>query len=132
VLDEPTASLPGADVERLFAAIRRLKARGVAILYVSHHLDEVFEIADEVTVLRDGERVATRPIGGLDHDQLIELMIGHRLERKRQTERERTGAGHGGLELIGACAVAPSPASTSTSSPARSSASPASPDPAAR
>ena len=59
VLDEPTASLPGADVERLFAAIRHLKARGVAILYVSHHLDEVFAIADEVTVLRDGRRVAT-------------------------------------------------------------------------
>lgn len=81
VLDEPTASLPGADVERLFAAIRLLKERGVAILYVSHHLDEVFEIADDVTVLRDGRRITTRPTEGLDHEGLIELMIGHRLEQ---------------------------------------------------
>ncbi len=81
VLDEPTASLPGQDVERLFAAIRLLKARGVAILYVSHHLGEVFEIAEDVTVIRDGTRVATREVGELDHDALIELMIGHRLER---------------------------------------------------
>ncbi|WP_423980587.1 sugar ABC transporter ATP-binding protein [Ilumatobacter sp.] len=81
VLDEPTASLPGADVERLFAAIRLLKARGVAILYVSHHLDEVFEIADDVSVLRDGKRITTEATADLDHEGLIELMIGHRLER---------------------------------------------------
>ena len=65
VLDEPTASLPGADVERLFAAIRRLQDKGVAILYVSHHLDEVFEIADTATILRDGKRVATLPMDEL-------------------------------------------------------------------
>ncbi len=79
VLDEPTASLPGADVQRLFEAIRRLKARGVAILYVSHHLDEVFEIADEVTVLRDGRPITTLEVGELDHGKLIELMIGHKV-----------------------------------------------------
>ncbi|MEY2402116.1 MAG: ribose transport system ATP-binding protein [Ilumatobacteraceae bacterium] len=79
VLDEPTASLPGADVQRLFAAIRILKARGVAILYVSHHLDEVFEIADEVTVLRDGKVIATLDVHDLNHDKLIELMIGHKV-----------------------------------------------------
>ena len=83
VLDEPTASLPGADVERLFEAIRRLKARGVSILYVSHHLDEVFQIADVVTVLRDGRNIASLAIGDVDHDSLIELMIGHRIERGR-------------------------------------------------
>jgi ribose transport system ATP-binding protein len=91
VLDEPTASRPGADVERLFRAVRRLKERGVAILYVSHHLDEVFAIADEVTVLRDGRRVVTQPIAELDHDRLIELMIGHTIERKQQVHREPTG-----------------------------------------
>jgi ribose transport system ATP-binding protein len=83
VLDEPTASLPGDDVERLFNAVHRVKERGVAILYVSHHLDEVFEIADIVTVLRDGRVVETLPVHALDHDRLIELMIGHKLDRKR-------------------------------------------------
>ena len=59
ILDEPTATLPGDDVQRLFEVIHTLKQRGVSILYVSHHLDEVFELADRVTVLRDGKRIAT-------------------------------------------------------------------------
>jgi ribose transport system ATP-binding protein len=83
VLDEPTASLPASDVRHLFEAIRRLKQRGVAILYVSHHLDEVFEIADEVSVLRDGQRVTTERVDTLDHDRLIELMIGHKIVQGR-------------------------------------------------
>ncbi len=83
VLDEPTAALPGDDVERLFAAVERLKERGVAILYVSHHLDEVFAIADDVSVLRDGVRVATTDTASIDHDGLIEHMIGHRVARDR-------------------------------------------------
>jgi len=85
VLDEPTASLPHDDVEQLFQGIRRLRERGVAILYVSHHLDEVFEIADEVTVLRDGRVVATEPVDALTHERLIELMIGHKLETRCAT-----------------------------------------------
>ena len=64
VLDEPTASLPADEVTRLFAALRRLRSRGVAMIYVSHRLDEVFEIADRMVVLRDGrvvgERLVTR------------------------------------------------------------------------
>ena len=100
VLDEPTASLPEADVQRLFAAIRRLKERGVAILYVSHHLDEVFEIADAVSVLRDGQRVATVATQTVDHEGLIELMIGHRLERR--AHMSQTGIeGEGGLRVRG-------------------------------
>jgi len=98
VLDEPTASLPGDDVERLFAAIRRLKAKGVAILYVSHHLDEVFEIADEVTVLRDGQRVQTVATKQIDHDGLIELMIGRVLERRVVSEQTAAGS-EGGLRV---------------------------------
>ena len=100
VLDEPTASLPGADVERLFTAIRLMKDRGVAILYVSHHIDEVFAIADDVTVMRDGRRVSTTPTADLDHEGLIEMMIGHRLERSRHTSQARVGAA-GGLRVTG-------------------------------
>jgi len=100
VLDEPTASLPGDDVERLFAAIRRLKERGVAIMYVSHHLDEVFEIADDVSVLRDGQRVTTLPTADLDHEALIELMIGHKLERSSMGS-SASSEGVAGLEVSG-------------------------------
>jgi ribose transport system ATP-binding protein len=60
VLDEPTASLPEADVARLFEVLRRLRERGVGMIYVSHRLDEIFRIADRVTVLRDGKKIATR------------------------------------------------------------------------
>jgi ribose transport system ATP-binding protein len=86
ILDEPTATLPGEDVARLFEVIHRLKSRGVSILYVSHHLDEVFELADRVTVLRDGNRVTTVPVGELDHTKLVELIVGHHLETTTATE----------------------------------------------
>ena len=80
VLDEPTSSLPAEDVDRLFDAIRRLHDRGISVLYVTHLMDEVFEIADRVTVLRDGKHVATVPITELDHESLVELIVGHRVE----------------------------------------------------
>ncbi len=80
VLDEPTASLAADDKARLFEVVKTLKARGVSILYVSHHLDEVFELADRVTVLRDAKKVATVPVAGLTHNELVELIVGHRVE----------------------------------------------------
>jgi ribose transport system ATP-binding protein len=86
ILDEPTATLPGEDVERLFEVIHRLKNRGVSILYVSHHLDEVFELADRVTILRDAERVTTLPVDELDHGRLVELIVGHRIDSASSTE----------------------------------------------
>src|SRR5215207_6552222 len=80
VLDEPTANLPATEIKRLFEVVRSVRDRGVAVLFVSHHLDEVFGLCDTVTVLRDGRHVITRPVEGLDEDALIALMIGRTLE----------------------------------------------------
>ncbi|USX54008.1 sugar ABC transporter ATP-binding protein [Lentzea sp. HUAS12] len=76
VLDEPTASLPAADVERLFAVLRRLREQGVGMIYVSHRLDEVYEIADSVVVLRDGRVVGEGPVGEIGPDELVRLIVG--------------------------------------------------------
>ncbi len=78
VLDEPTASLPADEVERLFAALRPLKARGVGMIYVSHRLDEIFRIADRVAVLRDGQMVGMRPIGHTTPEELVSLIVGRK------------------------------------------------------
>jgi ABC-type sugar transport system ATPase subunit len=80
VMDEPSAALTGREVERLFAIIRDLKAQGLGVIYISHRLAEVFAIADRVTVLRDGEHVATQPVSEVTTDRLIELMVGRKLE----------------------------------------------------
>ncbi|WP_421723133.1 sugar ABC transporter ATP-binding protein [Bauldia sp.] len=80
VMDEPTSSLTPNEVELLFAVIRRLTEMGIAVVYVSHKLDEVFAIADTVTVLRDGRHISTKPIGEHTNDTLIEDMIGRRIE----------------------------------------------------
>ncbi len=76
ILDEPTASLEKAAIERLFERIGRLKASGVGILYISHHLEEIYEVCDRVTVLRDGERVLGTPVGQIKQDRLVEAMVG--------------------------------------------------------
>ena len=76
VLDEPTASLPSGDVERLFAALRTLRDEGLGIVYISHRLDEVFALADRVTVLRDGRVVTTAAATALTRAELIRLMVG--------------------------------------------------------
>jgi len=77
VLDEPTASLSAAEADRLFGAVRKVAAAGTAVLFVSHHLDEVLGMCDRVTVLRDGRRIDTRPAAELTHEALVELMLGH-------------------------------------------------------
>src|SRR6478672_9194920 len=76
VLDEPTASLPADEVARLFAALRRLRSRGVGMIYVSHRLDEVFEIADRMVILRDGRVVAERAVAGTSPEEVIFLIVG--------------------------------------------------------
>ena len=76
VLDEPTASLPGADVNTLFEAVHRLTKRGISVVFVSHHLEEVFDITDRVTVLRDGKVVGTKATKDLNMESLIEMIVG--------------------------------------------------------
>ena len=76
VLDEPTAALPEADVERLLTTLRRLRANDIGIVYVTHRLDEVFRIADRVTVLRDGRRIATLPTRETTPDDLVRMIVG--------------------------------------------------------
>jgi ribose transport system ATP-binding protein len=80
VLDEPTAALPAASVDRLFAAIRRVTERGIAVLYISHHLEELFTICDRLTVIRNGRTVGRFGIDELTHDGLVEVMIGRSVD----------------------------------------------------
>ena len=80
IMDEPTATLTGHEIEELFSAIRHLKAKGIAIVYISHRLEEIFHIADRVTVMRDGRVVATLPRDQIDENKLIRLMVGRDLE----------------------------------------------------
>ncbi|MEY8827227.1 sugar ABC transporter ATP-binding protein [Sedimentitalea sp. XS_ASV28] len=78
VLDEPTASLPADEVERLFEALRPLKEQGVGMIYVSHRLDEIFQIADRVAVLRDGELVGMRAIRHTTPEELVYMIVGRK------------------------------------------------------
>ncbi len=78
VLDEPTASLPADEVERLFLAIRPLRDRGVGMIYVSHRLDEIFQIADRVAVLRDGAMVGVRSIDHTTPEELVQKIVGRK------------------------------------------------------
>jgi rhamnose transport system ATP-binding protein len=79
ILDEPSAILTDREIDVLFGVVRNLRAAGVGIVYISHRLDELAQISDRVTVLRDGEVVATEPTGALSVRQVAELMVGHEL-----------------------------------------------------
>jgi ribose transport system ATP-binding protein len=100
LMDEPTSSLPREDVDRLFALIRHLRERGVAIIYISHFLEEVREIADRYTVLRDGRSVATGELTGVTNDRLIAHMVGRPMEALFP-EHDREGPGAPVLEVRG-------------------------------
>jgi ribose transport system ATP-binding protein len=76
ILDEPTATLAEREIEGLFEVIQELASRGIAILYISHRLDEIFRIADRVTVMRDGKVVDTKPTSELTEEELVNLMVG--------------------------------------------------------
>ena len=79
ILDEPTAALTNKEVDTLFETIRKLKAHGVSMLYISHRLDEIFQIADRVTVIRDGEHIRTEEVSRVSKDQLVAWMVGRTL-----------------------------------------------------
>jgi ribose transport system ATP-binding protein len=89
VLDEPTASLPREEATALFDVVARLRESGIGIIYVSHRLDEVFAIADRVTVLRDGRRVTTIDTSATDQDGLVQLMVGDVELQTRDTQHVR-------------------------------------------
>ena len=76
ILDEPTAQLDGDEIKRLFVRMRELQAQGVTFLFISHHLQEVYEICQEVTVLRDARHIISAPVADLPKDRLIEAMTG--------------------------------------------------------
>jgi len=80
VMDEPTSSLMTREVDILFDTIRKLRAKGVSIIYISHRMSEFFEIADRITVMRDGEYVTTRDVEQTNTDELVFLMVGRKLE----------------------------------------------------
>jgi rhamnose transport system ATP-binding protein len=110
ILDEPTASLSDREVERLLEVIRDLKRLGVGIIYISHRLEELFQVADRVTVLRDGASVGTRPISEVDRRELIRMMVGREITAifPKQTvplgetvlRLERVGCSHSGVRDV--------------------------------
>lgn len=79
VLDEPTSAITEAEVATLFSLIEDLKEKGITFIYISHKMDEIFTISDDITVMRDGIHVSTRPIAGLTNESLISLMVGREL-----------------------------------------------------
>ncbi|MEV6152728.1 sugar ABC transporter ATP-binding protein [Nonomuraea sp. NPDC052129] len=96
ILDEPTARLDGPAIERLFTRMRALREQGVTMMYISHHLDEVYEICQSVTVFRDARHVMTRPVAELPHDELVAAMTG---EATAAYEARTRGAANGDVVL---------------------------------
>jgi len=92
ILDEPSATLSVREVDRLLHVLRRLRDRGLGIIYISHRLEEILGLADRVTVLRDGRKVASAPAAGLDRTQLIRWMVGRDLSEEFPSRRLSAGA----------------------------------------
>lgn len=92
VLDEPTSSLTESEVEHLFKIIEMLKARGCGIIYISHKMEEILRISDDITVMRDGKWIATKPASELNMDQIIKLMVGRELGSRFPKKDNSQGA----------------------------------------
>lgn len=91
ILDEPSAVLGRRELQLLYTLVHRLRARGIAIIYITHRLDEVMHLADDVTVMRDGRCIMSQPIGDLGRDDLIEALVGQRLDAFESNASDRTG-----------------------------------------
>ncbi len=101
VLDEPTSALTVREIEQLFDAIRRLKARGVGIIYISHRMEEVSQIGDRITVLRDGQLIGTRQVTEVTYDEIVKMMVGR--EIKDLFPRHYREPGEVALRIKGLC-----------------------------
>ena len=102
VMDEPTSALSEAESENLFLVVRQLARRGVGVIYISHRFDEIFRLADRVTVLRDGAHVATEPVGSVTRESLIRMMVGRTLDTfftRHDTPRDQVVLSVSGLRL---------------------------------
>jgi ribose transport system ATP-binding protein len=99
IMDEPTASLARHESEALFELIDRLKQRGISIIYISHRMDEVYRLADRITILRDGRRLLTEPLSAVTPEQIVEGIVGKKIEGQL-AYRERDHVAHEGAPLL--------------------------------
>ncbi|MBL8585053.1 MAG: sugar ABC transporter ATP-binding protein [Rhizobiaceae bacterium] len=92
IMDEPSAALTDADVQRLFAIVQKLRAEGTAIVYISHRLEEIFQVTDQITVMRDGLRVASAPTASVDENWIVSQMVGRVAQPLYKRTSHPTGA----------------------------------------
>ncbi|MEA1974300.1 MAG: ATP-binding cassette domain-containing protein [Bacillota bacterium] len=91
ILDEPTDALTDTETESLFKVMRKLKEQGKSMVYISHRLEEIFEICDDITILRDGKFIVEKEIENIDQDKMIEYMVGRKLEEQFPTIKHKSG-----------------------------------------
>ncbi|WJY13981.1 galactose/methyl galactoside ABC transporter ATP-binding protein MglA [Pectobacteriaceae bacterium CE90] len=91
IMDEPTSSLTEKEVNHLFTIIRKLKDRGCGIVYISHKMEEIFQLCDEITILRDGQWITTQPLEELDMDKIIAMMVGRSLNQRFPDKTNKPG-----------------------------------------
>lgn len=100
IMDEPTATLTDKEIAKLFAIIRDLKKKGVSIVYISHRMDEIFQISDRCTVFRDGNWVASMPIDQTNPEHLVQMMVGRELKDLFSRPKEKQAKQHGKVPIL--------------------------------